>query len=131
MTARQPKFPWSDQKIRDALGWHAIPYEDDEEIIRALAEVGAKHIMDRRSGGRKPKTQSTRSGVRRILVSVIFTGAEKKPPDLPPRFRRTPTSPRTIRKVCEILGQKYGWTASEATILKDVKKLGSRNLRQK
>jgi hypothetical protein len=128
MTDRRPKFPWSEQQIRGALGPHGIPDPNDEKIIRDLAEIGAKHILDRRSGGRKPRMPSARGGVRRILVSVIFTGAEDKLPGLPPRFRKTPTSPRTIRKVCEILEQ-YGWVASEATILKDVRKLGSRNLR--
>ena len=130
MTARQPKFPWSDQQIHEALGPHGIPDPDDEKIIRDLAEVGAKHILDRRSGGRKPTISSSRGEIRRMLVSIIFEGQGSWAGLLPPRLGKTPTSPRTLRKVRELLEQ-CGHKVSEATVLKDVRKLGSRSLRKK
>lgn len=130
MTARRPKFPWSDQQIRGALGPHGIPDPDDKRILRDLADLGAKHILDRRKGGRKPRIVSARGDIRRILVSTIFEGHGGWVGLLPPRLRKNPTSPPTLKKVRQILEQ-CGWKVSEATILKDVKKLGSRNLRKK
>lgn len=126
-----PKFPWSDQQIREALGYleyHAIPEPKSEIIIRDLAKLGAKQILDRRRGGQERRIPAARGEIRRILVAGIFDGSF--PPGLPQRFRKTPTASRTLRKVCEILEQ-CGLKVSEATVLKDVKKLGSRNLRGK
>ena len=123
MTAGPPKFPWSDEQIRQALGPHAIPDPDDEKIIRDVAEVGAKHILDRRKGGKIP---TPRAEIRRLLISIIFEYPEF---NLPPRLRKTPTSPATLKKVWEILKQ-CGLETPEGTILNDVKKIGSRNLRQ-
>jgi hypothetical protein len=40
MTARRPKFRWSDEEIVRAIG-PAIADPDDEIIIRDLAEFGA------------------------------------------------------------------------------------------
>jgi len=131
MTARRSKFPWSDQQIRGAIGPHGIPDPADDKIIRELAEVGAKHILDRRKGARMPRKSSAPANIRRLLVSVIFKGdPESNWAALSPRLRKTPTSPQTLKKVREIL-ERCGWKISEATILKDVKKLGSRNLRGK
>lgn len=131
MTARPPKFPWSNQQIRDALRYlehHAIPDPTAETIVRDLAEFGAKQLLDRRRGGRERRIPAARGEIRRLLVSAIFDGSIR--PGLPQSFRSTPTAPRTLRRVCEILGQ-CGLDTSEATVLKDVRKLGSRNLRGK
>jgi hypothetical protein len=127
MSTRRAKFPWSDDQIRNAIGFHAIPDSVDEKIIRDLAQVGAKHIMDRRRGGRKPNNLTSRAAIRKLLVSIIFSDREF---NLPTRLRKTPTSPPTLRKVCEILNQ-CGYRVSEMTVLKDVKELGSGNLREK
>jgi hypothetical protein len=127
MTGRRPKFHWSNQQIIEALN-RAIPYDDDERIIRDLAEFGALQILARREGGRKPRTASGRAGLRRILISIIFEGDGGFAGLLPPRLRKTPTAPSTVRKVCDILHQ-CGWTVSEATVLNDIRKFGSRNLR--
>jgi hypothetical protein len=127
MTARRPKFRWSDEEIVRAIG-PAITDPDDEIIIRDLAEFGAQQILARREGGRKPRTTSGRAGLRRILISIIFEGHGGWAGLLPPRLRKTPTAPPTVRKIWEILGQ-CGWKVSEATVLNDIKKIGSRNLR--
>jgi hypothetical protein len=127
MTGRRPKFRWSDQQIIEALN-RAIPYDGDEEVIRDLADFGAMQILARREGGRKPRTTSGRAGIRRILISIIFEGYGGFAGLLPPRLRKTPTAPPTVRKVWEILGQ-CGWKVSEATVLNDIKEIGSRNLR--
>ena len=128
MTVQRPKFRWSDEEIIRALGWSAISDPDDEIIIRDLAEFGAQQILARRAGGRKARTTSGRAGLRRILISIIFEGDGDFAGLLPPRLRKTPTAPPTVRKVCQILRQ-CGWKVSEATVLNDVKRIGSRNLR--
>ena len=61
------------------------------------------------------------------MISSIFEGSDGFAA-LPPRLRKTPTSPSTIRRVWQILSQR-GWKVSEATVKNDVKKIGSRNLR--
>jgi len=125
----KPKFRWSDQQIQRALGWHGIPDPDDEIIIRDLAEVGAMHILARRRGGRARLAadwSTERADIRRLLISMIFAG-EIKGVLIPPRLHKTPTSPPTLRKVREILEQ-CGHRVNEATVLNDVKKLGSRTL---
>jgi hypothetical protein len=127
MTGRRPKFHWSDKQIIEALS-RAVPYDDDEIIIRDLAEFGAQQILALREGGRKPRTTSGRAGLRRLLISIIFEGDGGFAGSVPPRLRRTPTAPPTVRKVCEILRQ-CGFKISEATVLNDVKIIGSRNLR--
>jgi hypothetical protein len=128
MTARRAKFRWSNQQIIEALGPHAIPDPDDERIVRDLAEFGALQILARREGGRKPTIQSARGEIRRIVISAIFEGSGGYAGLLPPRLRKTPTSPSTIRRVHQIVG-RCGWKVSEATVKNDVKKIGSRNLR--
>jgi hypothetical protein len=128
MTARRPKFPWSDQQIIHALGPQGIPDPDDERIVRDLAVFGAAQILARREGGRKPNIPSARGEIRRILVSAIFEGKDGYAGLLPPRLRKTPTAPSTVEKVRQILVQ-HGWNDSEATILKDIKKIGSSRLR--
>lgn len=128
MSASRSTFPWSDQQITDALGYHAIPDPDDERIVRELALFGASQILGRRKGGRTPRVASGRGKVRRILISVIFEGEDGFAGLLPPRLRKNPTSPATVTKVHKILGT-CGWKESEATILNDIKKIGTRNLR--
>jgi hypothetical protein len=128
MAARRPKFPWSDQQIIQALGFHAIPDLQAEKIVRDLAEFGALQILARRKGGRKPNTLTARGEVRRILISIIFEGKNGFAGLLPPRLRKTPTGPSTVKKVHQILVQ-CGWNNSKATVLKDIKKIGSRKLR--
>ncbi len=128
MPVRMPKFPWSDQQIRQALGFHAIPDPGDERIVRDLAVFGASQILARREGGRKPGTASARGEIRRLLISIIFEGDGGFAGLLPPRLRKTPTAPPTVRKVHQILVQ-CGWKVSEATVLNDVRKIGSRKLR--
>jgi hypothetical protein len=128
MTNRRPKFRWSDRQIVEALN-RPLPYDEDEIIIRDLAEFGALQILARREGGRKPRTTSARAEFRRLLISIIFKEPGGLRDLLPPRLRKTPTAPPTVRKVHQILGQ-CGWKVSEATVLKDVKKIGSRNLRE-
>jgi hypothetical protein len=127
MTARRPKFHWSDEQVQGAIT-AAIPEPHDEVILRDLAEFGAAQILARRQGGRKPRTTSGRAGLRRILISIIFESEDGFAGLLPPRLRKTPTAPPTVRKVREILRQ-CGWKVSEATVLNDIKKIGSRNLR--
>jgi hypothetical protein len=126
MMARASKFPWSDQQIRDAIAPRGIPDPAVEEILRGLAEVGARHILARRKGGQRPKEGATRGQIRRILVSAIFDGSLS--PGLPPRLRKVPTSPVTVKKVREILGQ-CGHIVSDATVLNDIKRIGPRSLR--
>jgi hypothetical protein len=129
MSGRRPSFPWSDQQIIEALGPHAIPDEDDERIVRDLAEFGALQILARREGGRRPRTSSARGENRRILISIIFEGQDGFAGLLPRHLRKTPTSPPTIRKVRAILVQ-CGWKESERTVLKDVIKIGVSKLRE-
>ena len=128
MSTRRPSFPWSDQQIVQALGFHAIPDEDDERIVRDLAEFGAFQILARREGGRKSSAKSAPGEIRRILISAIFEGSGGFAGLLPPRLRKKPTSPSTVRKVHRIVCQ-CGWKVSEATVKNDIKKIGSRNLR--
>ena len=129
MAVRRPKFPWSDQQIIRALGPHANPDLKDERIVRDLAEFGAQQILARREGGRKPTNLSARGKIRRIVISAIFEGSGGFAGYLPPRLRKTPTSPSTVRKVSQVL-DKCGLKVSEATVKNDVKKTGSRKLRR-
>jgi hypothetical protein len=128
MIAGRPKFRWSDDQILRALSFQGIPDPDDEKIIRDLAEFGAQQILARREGGRKLKASAGRAGLRKILISIIFEGDGGFAGLLPPRHRKNPTSPATVRKVCQILHQ-CRWKVSEATVLNDIKKIGTRNLR--
>jgi hypothetical protein len=127
MTSRRPKFRWSDEEISWAL-YGAIPHPDEEIIIRDLAEFGAKQILARRVGGRKPTNITGRAGLRKLLISIIFDGHGGFKGSLPPRLRKTPTAPPTVRKVCQIL-QQSGFDVGEATVLNDIKRIGTRNLR--
>jgi arginine repressor len=129
MARRRRKFRWSDEDIVRALGFHAISDPHDEEIIRDLAELGASQILARRGGGRTQKPSSARGELRRILILIIFEGEGGFAGSLSPRLRKTPTAPPTVRKVHQILLQ-CGWKVSEATVLNDIKKLGSRKLRE-
>jgi hypothetical protein len=121
------EFPWSDEQVRKAVEPRGAAIYDEEElrVLQDLAVIGAKHILARRKGGRQRRMSTARGEVRRMLVFWIFDGSF---PGLPPRLRKTPTSPPTVRKVHAILKQ-CGWTDSEETVLKDIKKLGSDNLR--
>jgi hypothetical protein len=128
MTGFRSKLRWSDDQIRKALAKRALPYYTNEEleILRDLADVAWNQILARRRGGRTKRQPAVRGEIRRIVVSAIFDGSFT--PSLPPRFRKTPTAPPTLRKVSEIL-KRCGLTASEATVLKDVRKIGTRKLR--
>jgi hypothetical protein len=120
MTARRPKFRWSDEEIRAALGPWGIPGPNDEQIIRDLAEVGAKHILARREGGRKQRMPQTRGEIRRIVIEGLF----KRPNEvsLPTYLREHPTSRRTLARIHAYL-QECRLGVSMATVLNDVKKL--------
>jgi hypothetical protein len=128
MTGSRSKLRWSDDQIRKALARRALAvYTNEElEILRDLAVVGWNQISARRAGGRIKRQPAARAEIRRILVSAIFDGSFS--PGLPPRLRKTPTAPPTLKKVCQILRQ-CGFIVSEATVLKDVKKIGTRKLR--
>jgi hypothetical protein len=129
MTGRRSKFRWSDEEIRAALGpRQGIPGPNDEEIIRDLAEVGAKHMLARRKGGRKQRMPQTRGEVRRIVIEGLF----KRPNEvsLPTHLREHPTSHRTLARIHAYL-KECGLGVSEATVLKDVKKLQLRKSRGK
>jgi hypothetical protein len=143
MTARRSKLRWSDGQIRKALAPRALPaYTDEElEILRDLAAIGWDYTLARREGGRTPRQPGACAAIRRILVTAIFDGSFPPKDDdlddaLPARLRETlslsrrknPTSPETLRRVCNILRQ-CGFTASPATVLKDVRKIGTRKLR--
>lgn len=126
MTGGRSEFPWSDVQIQKALARRALPYYSDEElaILRDLAVVGAAHIRARRAGGQKPKSSAARGIIRRILIEAIYPG-------LSSRLRKTPTGAATIARICDLLSEKYGFAASEETVLKDVRKIGTRKLRRK
>jgi hypothetical protein len=98
------------------------------KIFRDLAEFGALQILARRKGGRKPNTLTARGEIRRILISSIFEGKNGFAGLVPPRLRKTPTAPSTVKKVHQIL-VRCGWNDSETTVRKDIKKIGSRKLR--
>jgi hypothetical protein len=129
-TGPRAKFRWSDDQILKVIRPRALRvYTDEEwEILTDLAVVGADHILARRAGGRTPRQPAARGEIRRILIRSIFGGSFR---GLPPRLRKTPTAPRTLEKVRDILKQQYGFKVSEATVLKDVQKIGTRKLRGK
>ncbi len=124
MAKSRPGFPWSDQQIRKVLT-RALPVYSDEEfkVLKDLAVVGANHILDRRKGGRHLRDSVVRGQIRRILVTEIYRK------ELTKDLQQTPTGAKTISRICDILAEKYNWNYDRETILKDVKKIGTRKLR--
>jgi hypothetical protein len=124
MAKSRSNFPWSDDQIRKALAPRALPVFDDEDlqVRQALAEEGARHVLARRKGGRKPRDQQVRGEIRRILIMELYRS-------LKPSLRRRPMGTTTITRVRDLLAEKYGFNVSPDTILKDVKKIGSERLR--
>jgi len=124
MAKHRARYRWSDAQIRNALAPRALPiYDDEEQKIRDdLITEGARHLLARRKGGRKPRDQQLRGEIRRILIMDVYRS-------LKPYLRRKPTGTATITRVRDLLAEKYGFSVSSDTIVKDVKKIGSEKLR--
>ncbi len=123
MAKRRAKYPWSDAQIRRAQAPRALPiYDDEEEKVRddLLAE-GARHLLARREGGRKPRPEQARREIRRLALEGVYAA-------LPKLLREKPTGQTTIAKARDLLS-RCGFNVSEETVLKDVKKIGTAKLR--
>jgi hypothetical protein len=125
MSRRSPKFPFSEAQVEKATAPRALPVYDTEDfqVREALIAVGKASINSCRAGGRKPRDQTVRREIRRMLIKGLY-------PDLPAHLKKSPTGAATLHRICEILAERYGWHAAYDTVRKDVTKIGSRTLRR-
>ena len=123
LAAHAAKFPYSEEKMLEALRPRALPiYTEEESAIReAVLSVGARHISARRKGGLTDRKPAVNAACRQAAIVVIL----KK---LPRALSKTPTGTKIIDAIQRRLTQE-GNAASVETIERDIKALGTEALR--
>jgi hypothetical protein len=123
IVARPPKFPYSEERMLEALRPRALPiYTKEEAAIReALITIGAQQISARRKGGLTDRKPAVNAAHRQATIVTIFA-------KLPSTLSKTPTGTGTISAIQRKLAQE-GHAASIETIERDIKALGTGALR--
>jgi hypothetical protein len=116
-------FPHSDAEIDEALqrlrSGKLQLIDPEFEIIRALAEEGARHIEARRTGARMPRKESSKVTHR---LEALLSAYQQ----LPPRLQQRPTGTTTVRALRRLVVKKLGLRddeVSEETILSDMRQV--------
>lgn len=84
---------------------------------------GRDTAIARSLGGRKRADMQTQTLVRPILIEYIFSKLQPGP-------KRTPTGKRTLHLVKKQLATEFNIHVSAATLLRDIKKIGTAKLRK-
>jgi hypothetical protein len=122
--SKNRRLPYSIPEIMAATAPRALPvYSDREmEIREALLTLGRDTALARSRGGRE-RAIVWKSKVRPILIENLFSS-------LPPVFKKTPTSTRTVGRLREQLSAQFQINISTETLIRDIKKIGTGKLRK-
>jgi hypothetical protein len=105
-------FPHIDADVDEALqrlrSGKLQPSDPEFEIIRALAEEGARHIKARRTGGQKPRKKSEEVTRRLRAMLSSYQG-------LSPKLQGHPTGTTTVRALRRSVVKKLGLRDDEVT----------------
>jgi hypothetical protein len=116
----KPRFPHSDEKIDrvlQCLRAGALQVGDPEfDVVRDLAEEGARRIKSSRRGARGPRKKSNSVTQRMQALLRAFK-------ELSPKRQAHPMGTMTIQDLRQSL-KKLGLTASEDTIRRDLQQMG-------
>lgn len=123
MTKRTPKPLYSIPQLLKATATRALPvYTEEEKKIREyLIALGLKTALERSRGGRE-RAPVYKAKVRLILIESLYSG-------LPSTLKKTPTGTKTIACLSERLKTQFNIHISIDALVRDVKKIGTANLR--